>query len=256
MGVMVSATLRPRAPTSRYGRAEKRGSQASETTLNGLRGQKMTGVWHAAPSATGGAMDARRGRMKVSLFWLPAPSWLKGRRDLRGLSILRSGWPELRVPDGELASAPGSCGDGGDRDDFRWTMVLARVPGGDPPWAAAWSSFVGWARLICVVVGNACVWSAATWAWASWAFWSLNMQRPACACRGSPISTLDNLGFLISYTYLPRRLVYLPPSCFQSRSCGGGDMGSPVRRFPIRSQRSVIRLRGECVLPVGRVIKP
>jgi hypothetical protein len=26
MGVMVSATLRPRAPTSRYGRAEKRGS--------------------------------------------------------------------------------------------------------------------------------------------------------------------------------------------------------------------------------------
>lgn len=28
-----------------------------------------------------------------------------------------------------------------------------------------------------------------------------------------------------------------------------------MRRFPIRSQRSVIRLGGECVLPVGWVIK-
>jgi hypothetical protein len=170
MGVMVLVTFQPRAPTSRYGWAEKRGPQASEATLNGLRGQKMTEVWLVAPSATGSAMDVGCGCVKVGLFWLPAPSWSKERRVLRGLLSRRSGWPKLLVPGGELASAAASDGDGGDRDDFGRTMVPARVPGGDSPWAAVWSSFVGWAWLICVVMGNACAWSAATWAWASWAY--------------------------------------------------------------------------------------
>jgi hypothetical protein len=218
MGVMVSATLLLRAPTTRFGRAEKE-SQAWET-LYGVSGQKMAGIWFVVTSAMGGSKDAGRGRV-MHLCWRSDPYWLKDRRDRWRLSCLRPGWPESRVFDGDLASAVVYGENGGCRVVVGWTRVPARVPGGEPPWDAAWSNLVGRARMTRVVVDKACGWCAAMWAWAAWASRNLNMQRPACACRGAPLSTLDNLGFLISFTYIPRCLVYLPPSCFQSRSCGG-----------------------------------
>jgi hypothetical protein len=164
MGVMVLATIRPRAPMSRFGREEMWGSQASETTPIGLRRQQMTGVWHVVSSATGGAVDARFGRAKVCLFWILVPSGSRDSGDLRGLSSLRYEWPAAWIPGGELALAVASCGVGGGQNDVGRTMVPARVLGGDSPWAVAWSSFVGWARLCCMVVDNACVWSIAKWA--------------------------------------------------------------------------------------------
>jgi hypothetical protein len=211
MGVMVPATFRQRAPMSRLGRAEVRVSQAYEATPVELRGQQMTGAWCVVSSAAGGARDVRYDRAKVCLLWLLVPSGSRDSGDLQEPSSLRYGWPAVRIPGRELAAAVASCGDGGGRLDLGRTMGPARVPGGLSPWAVQWSSLVGWTRLSCMMVGNACVWSVTKWAWAVWAYRCLTMQGLACACRGPPFSTSTDLGFLLSFTYLFRRLVHCLP---------------------------------------------
>jgi hypothetical protein len=89
MGVMVSVTLLLRAPTTRFGRAEKE-SHAWET-LYGVSGQKMAGICFAVTSTAGGFKVAGRGRVR-HLCWRPDPYWWKDRKDRWRLSCVRPGW--------------------------------------------------------------------------------------------------------------------------------------------------------------------
>jgi hypothetical protein len=130
MGVMVSATLLLRAPTTRFGRAEKE-SQAWET-LYGVSGQKMAGICFVVTSTTGGFKDAGRGRVR-HLCWRPDPYWWKDRRDRWRLSCVRPGWPASMVFAGDLALAVADGENGGGRVVVGRTMAPARVPSGDPP---------------------------------------------------------------------------------------------------------------------------
>jgi hypothetical protein len=63
-------------------------------------------------------------------------------------------------------------------------------------------------------------------------FWCA-AQTPRRACTGSPISTLNILGFRLLVNHVTCSSAPLLPPCIQSTAGGGGDTGSPVRRLPI-----------------------